>query len=168
MLLQILHLAQAALAGYGGQQSFAAIQNLQKYEETAQKAAKWSNEADRQLKKTRTTQAAGVVALVMSLVASVLLAFRGRSMGFLVRTLASPFMTGCLFLARQYMQDYWGGSKRGAAAQDGQLQRRAEADGGPAAGAGAADVLVVRDERLVIHGNRFTQYMATLHIAGLP
>ncbi|KAK8113805.1 uncharacterized protein PG998_001703 [Apiospora kogelbergensis] len=112
MLLQVLHIAQAALAGYGGQQSYNAIQNLQKYEETAQKMAKYSNEAERQLKKTRTTQAAGVVALALSLVASVLLAFRGRSMGFLVRTLASPFMAGCLFLAQQYMKDYWGGSKR--------------------------------------------------------
>ncbi|KAK8055703.1 hypothetical protein PG993_000930 [Apiospora rasikravindrae] len=112
MLLQVLHIAQAALAVYGGQQSIQAIQNLQKYEETTQKLAKYSNEAERQLKKTRTTQAAGAIALLLSLVASVMLAFRGHSYGFLVRTLASPFMTGLLFLARQYVQDYWGGGKR--------------------------------------------------------
>ncbi|KAK8050139.1 hypothetical protein PG994_011869 [Apiospora phragmitis] len=112
MLLQVLHIAQAALAAYGGQQSFHAIQNLLKYEEATQKLAKYSNEADRQLQKTRATQAAGAIALIMSLVASVLLAFRGHSYGFLVRTLASPFMAGCLFLARQYVQDYWGGGKR--------------------------------------------------------
>ncbi|KAK8088492.1 hypothetical protein PG997_003453 [Apiospora hydei] len=102
MLVQVVHIAQAALAVYGGQQSIQAIQNLQKYEDTTQKLAKYSNEAERQLKKTRATQAAGAITLLMSLVASVLLAFRGHSYGFLVRTLASPFMTGCLFLARHY------------------------------------------------------------------
>ncbi|KAK7924271.1 hypothetical protein PG985_006325 [Apiospora marii] len=112
MLLQALHIAQAALAVYGGQQSFNAIQNLQKYEEPTEKLAKYSSEAERQLKKTRSTQAAGAVALALSLAASVLLAFRGHTYGFLVRTLASPFMTFCLFLARQHVQDYWGGGKR--------------------------------------------------------
>ncbi|KAK7950890.1 uncharacterized protein PG986_006618 [Apiospora aurea] len=112
MLVQVVHIAQTALAVYGGQQSIQAIQNLQKYEDTTQKLAKYSNEAERQLKKTRATQAAGAITLLMSLAASVLLAFRGHSYGFLVRTLASPFMTGCLFLARQYVQDYWGGGKR--------------------------------------------------------
>lgn len=62
-LLPLLHLGQAALAGYAGQHSYNAIIRLQKYEEQTKKAAQYSDTAGDQLKKTRTTQAAGAGAV---------------------------------------------------------------------------------------------------------
>ncbi|KAI0123704.1 hypothetical protein BJ170DRAFT_92258 [Xylariales sp. AK1849] len=109
MFLQILHLAQAALAAYGGQQSYVAITNLQKYEETSEKLAKYSNEASRQLHKTRTTQTSGAAAIIFSLFVSLLLAVRGSSYGFLIRYAASPVMLAGVFFARQHIQEYWAG-----------------------------------------------------------
>lgn len=58
---QILHTGQVALCAYGAYVSYIAIRNLQQYEETSKKAAKYSGEAEHQLHKTRTTQASGAV-----------------------------------------------------------------------------------------------------------
>ncbi|KAH8668920.1 hypothetical protein BX600DRAFT_460962 [Xylariales sp. PMI_506] len=107
MLLQFLHLGQAALAGYGANQSYEAIWRLQKYESTSEKLAQYSSEAARQLHKTRTTQTAGVLAMLASLVVSLFLAFQGSSYSLLVRYLASPAMVGAVSAARMYIQDYW-------------------------------------------------------------
>ncbi|CAJ2504159.1 Uu.00g115530.m01.CDS01 [Anthostomella pinea] len=109
MFLQLLHLAQAALAGYGAQQSYVAITNLLKYEDASKKAAKISNEAGHQLHKTRTTHTSGAAALTVSLLVSLLLAVRGSSYGFLVRYLASPVMLAAVFFARAHVQEYWAG-----------------------------------------------------------
>ncbi|KAI1080583.1 hypothetical protein F5B20DRAFT_580243 [Whalleya microplaca] len=109
MFLQILHLGQAALAAYGGQQSYIAIINLRKYEETSEKLAKHSKEAAHQLHKTRTTQTSGALSLLLSLCASLVLAVRGSSYGFLVRYLASPAMLAAIFFAREHIQGYWAG-----------------------------------------------------------
>jgi hypothetical protein len=107
MLLPLLHVGQAGLAVYGGQQSYTAITNLQKYEDASKKLAKYSNEAERQLHKTRTTQASAALALLASLLASVYLAFRGGHGGFGLRYGASPAMCIGVFLARKHVQDYW-------------------------------------------------------------
>jgi hypothetical protein len=109
MLIQILHLAQVALAGYGAQQSYIAITNLRKYEDASKKLAKYSNEAERQLHKTRTTQTSGAVAVLVSLLASLTLLFRGSSYGLMVRYLASPVMCAASYFARAHIQDYWAG-----------------------------------------------------------
>lgn len=109
MLVQVLHLGQAALAGYGAQQSYIAITNLQKYEDASKKLAKYSNEAERQLYKTRTTQASGAVSVLVSLFVSLFLVFRGSSSSFIVRYLSSPAMAGAILLARTHMQQYWTG-----------------------------------------------------------
>jgi hypothetical protein len=109
MFLQILHLAQAALAGYGAQQSYIAITNLRRYEETSKKLAKYSNEAERQLHKTRTTQTSGAVAVLLSFFLSLLLAVRGSSYNVLIRYLASPVMVAGVFFARTHIQEYWAG-----------------------------------------------------------
>lgn len=61
--LRGFHILQAALAGYGAYNSYIAVVNLREYEDASRKAAKWSNEAQRQLDKTRSTQAAGVVSV---------------------------------------------------------------------------------------------------------
>jgi hypothetical protein len=58
---QLLHTGQVALCAYGAYVSFIAIRNLQQYEETSKKAAKYSFEAERQLHKTRTTQSSGAI-----------------------------------------------------------------------------------------------------------
>lgn len=61
--LRTFHVLQVFLASYGGYNSYIAIRNLQEYEESVRKAAKWSNEAQHQLDRTRSTQAAGVVSV---------------------------------------------------------------------------------------------------------
>lgn len=55
--MRVIHLAQALLSGYGAFHSYKAIVNLQTYEATTKKLAKWSDEVGKQLHKTRTTQA---------------------------------------------------------------------------------------------------------------
>lgn len=61
--LTLQHGLQAVLSGYGLRHSYVAITNLQKYEATTKKLAEWSQEAQDQLNKTRTTQSAGAVAV---------------------------------------------------------------------------------------------------------
>ena len=60
---RLAHVSQIVLSSYGAYQSYVAINNLQKYEETTKKLAKWSDEVANQLHKTRTTQASGAVAV---------------------------------------------------------------------------------------------------------
>ncbi|KAI4591637.1 hypothetical protein KJ359_012754 [Pestalotiopsis sp. 9143b] len=112
MFLQLLHLGQAGLAGYGAQQSYIAITNLQTYEETSEKLAKFSNEAERQLHKTRTTQTSGALAIAASLLAALYLFFKGGSGGALFRLVASPVMGAGIFFARSHIQGFWAGGKR--------------------------------------------------------
>ncbi|KAI1748671.1 hypothetical protein F4782DRAFT_516371 [Xylaria castorea] len=109
MLLKLVHVAQIVIAAYGAMQSQAAISKLLEYEDATKKLAKISSEADRQLHKTRTTQASGAVAILVSFVVSVLLTTGGASYGFLVRYLASPVMAGAVFAARAYLQGFWTG-----------------------------------------------------------
>lgn len=59
--MRLLHLAQAGLSAYGTYHSYHAITNLQAYEATTKKLAKWSDEVGRQLQKTRKTQAAAAL-----------------------------------------------------------------------------------------------------------
>lgn len=63
VLVQLLHVPQAALSAYGLYMSYISITNLRQYEEKSEKAAKWSGEAERQLHKTRTTQATGALSV---------------------------------------------------------------------------------------------------------
>ena len=62
-ILRIPHIGQLLYSLYGGYISYIAITNLQKYEEISKKAAEWSEEAENQLWKTRTTQASGALAV---------------------------------------------------------------------------------------------------------
>jgi hypothetical protein len=62
-LLAILHALQAAFGAYNLYLSSISIRNLQKYEERSKQAAKYSNIAEHQLYKTRTTQASGAIAV---------------------------------------------------------------------------------------------------------
>jgi hypothetical protein len=62
-LLSISHALQASFSAYTLYLSSISIRNLQKYEETSKKAAKYSNIAEQQLHKTRTTQASGALSV---------------------------------------------------------------------------------------------------------
>lgn len=108
-MLKLFHLAQIVIAAYGAMQSQVAIQRLLEYEDATKKLAKISSEAENQLHRTRTTQGSGAVAILVSFVASVLLATRGASNGFLVRYLASPLMTIAVYTVRGYLQGFWTG-----------------------------------------------------------
>ncbi|KAI1379869.1 hypothetical protein F4677DRAFT_297595 [Hypoxylon crocopeplum] len=113
MILQLIHLAQAALAAYGGKHSYVAITNLRKYENTTKKLAKVSSEAEHQRQKTYSTQTSGVVALLLSFFASLLLASRGSIYGVLPRYLIPVVMVVALFFAKEHMQDFWAGKAPG-------------------------------------------------------
>ncbi|KAI0119688.1 hypothetical protein F4814DRAFT_412975 [Daldinia grandis] len=113
MFLQILHLAQAALAIYGGKQSYIAITNLQKYENATKKLAKVSSEAERQRQKTYTTQTTGVATLVFSSFMSVLLARRGSAYGVLPRYLAPVATVAVVYFAREHIRGFWAGKTPG-------------------------------------------------------
>ena len=62
-LIPVLHAGQTALAAYAAQHSYEAITRVQQYEKQTEKAAQYSDTADRQLKRTRSTQAAGAGAV---------------------------------------------------------------------------------------------------------
>ncbi|KAI0847692.1 hypothetical protein F5Y00DRAFT_240861 [Daldinia vernicosa] len=113
MFLQILHLAQAALAIYGGRQSYIAIINLQKYENATKHLAKVSTEAELQRQKTYATQATGVVTLLFSFFMSVLLARRGSIYGVLPRYLAPVTVVVAVYFAREHIRGYWAGKTPG-------------------------------------------------------
>ncbi|KAI0975504.1 hypothetical protein F4678DRAFT_272311 [Xylaria arbuscula] len=117
MLLKLIHVAQLAIAAYGAMQCQVAISRLLEYEDATKKLAKVSSEAERQLHKTRTTQGAGAIAILVSFAASGLLLTSGSSYGVLVRYLASPAMALSVFAARTYLQDFWAG-KGGKAVTD--------------------------------------------------
>jgi len=61
LFLTLQHVLQVVLSFYALRHSYVAITNLRKYEETTKKAAEWSDEAQKQLDKTRTTMGAGAI-----------------------------------------------------------------------------------------------------------
>ncbi|KAI0530258.1 hypothetical protein GGR58DRAFT_493970 [Xylaria digitata] len=109
MLLKLVHLSQIIIAAYGAMQCQVAITKLLEYEDATKKLAKISSEAERQLHKTRTTQAAGAIAILASFTASVLLINGGASYGMFVCYLASPLMALSVFATRVYLRDFWAG-----------------------------------------------------------
>lgn len=111
MLLQLLHLSQAALAAYGGKQSYIAITNLRKYDKASEKLAKISGEAERQRKKTYATQTSGVIALLLSFFMSLLLARQGSIYGIIPRYLIPSVTFAGIGFAREHIRDFWGGGK---------------------------------------------------------
>jgi hypothetical protein len=66
-VLQIgLHAVQVAVSASNLYHAYISITNLRKYEEQMERAAKYVDEAAYRLRKTRTTQAAGTLALLSS------------------------------------------------------------------------------------------------------
>ncbi|RYP69626.1 hypothetical protein DL771_005990 [Monosporascus sp. 5C6A] len=105
VLVQLIHLAQVALAGYGALHSYGAITNLRTYESTAEKAAQYSNEAGRQLRGTRTTQGAGALALAASLGAALHLLLNGSA---LRCGLLAAVMAAVVAAAGAHVRGFWG------------------------------------------------------------
>lgn len=62
-ILTLVHASQAAFGIYNLYLTSISISNLQGYEDMSKKAAKYSNTAEQQLHKTRTTQASGTIAV---------------------------------------------------------------------------------------------------------
>ncbi|KAK5172565.1 uncharacterized protein LTR77_002685 [Saxophila tyrrhenica] len=107
LFLTLQHALQVVLAGYALRHSYVAITKLRKYEATTKKAAKWSDEAQQQLNKTRTTQGAGAITAVVSLLASLTLIalpnfFSGRT-----RSFVSPTLLVLVIGARRYIKSFW-------------------------------------------------------------
>nr|POF14868.1 hypothetical protein CFP56_71252 [Quercus suber] len=107
VFVQLMHVCQIALSAWGGYQSYIAIINLQKYEKTSEKLAEWSNEAARQLHKTRTTQTSGALAILSSLIAATALTVTGPSLPSWARYSASPIMLVGVLFARGHIKNYW-------------------------------------------------------------
>lgn len=107
VLTQLIHLTQAALAVHGATHSYTAITNLQRYEEPTEKLAKHSDEAARQLRETRVTQAVGALALAASLLTSLYLTLRGGALGFVLRTAVGLVVVGVLASARARVASFW-------------------------------------------------------------
>jgi hypothetical protein len=62
-LFPFIYTLQAAFSAYNLYLASISITNLQKYEEKSEKAAEWSDTAEKQLHKSRTTQASGTLAV---------------------------------------------------------------------------------------------------------
>ncbi|KAK5936678.1 hypothetical protein PMZ80_011049 [Knufia obscura] len=83
---------------------------LMHYEEKTKKAAQYSNEAERQLHKTRTTQSSAVMASVASTISATCLIFTRPSTS-TSAILATVNAAACLG-ARMYVADFWKGCAR--------------------------------------------------------
>ncbi len=131
-LFSLLHALQASLSAYTLYLSSIAIQNLQKYEKTSKKAAKYSNTAEQQLYKTRTTQASGALSVpspysfflfllltipqvLLSCLCSAILAiyplFSGRLGTFKVLLVVGT-NAAVLEMARQHVSAFWKGKAK--------------------------------------------------------
>jgi hypothetical protein len=73
-MLPAFHVGQAILASYTALLSYTSIVKLQKYEEMSKKVASYSNTAEHQLHKTRTTMTSGALSTLCSLLSCVALA----------------------------------------------------------------------------------------------
>ncbi|KAE8454411.1 hypothetical protein EG329_000033 [Mollisiaceae sp. DMI_Dod_QoI] len=110
VLLILLHILQAAFAGYNLYLASISIRNLRQYEDTAQKAAKYSNIAESQLWKTRYTQASMTIAVLFSFLSSsfIILGSKGKIAGLAI--------AGCnvaaLVAAWQHVGSFWTGKAK--------------------------------------------------------
>ncbi|KAI9640464.1 hypothetical protein NHQ30_011210 [Ciborinia camelliae] len=104
-ILGLIGTGQMVFTGYNLYLSSIAIPKLLKYEDTAVKAAQYSNLAEDQLFKTRTTQAASVGALVLTFItaSTFLLVTYTHSTIFAL----SNVNLAVLLVTRNYVGDFW-------------------------------------------------------------
>ena len=89
---------------------------LMRYEEKTKKAAKYSNEAGRQLQKTRTTQGAAIIACVASTITAACLAFIKSTK--ITSTIVALLNAAACAGARTYVSGFWRGAARVPGAGD--------------------------------------------------
>ena len=135
IFLGLQHVGQIVLSVYGLRHSFVAITNLQKYEATSKKLANWSKQAQDQLNKTRTTQAAGAIAVrtfahsmhthrltigqtLLSLVAAVVLLIPLNAVPSWSKPTASSTMVLITISARYYIKDFWAPGEKDSTGKD--------------------------------------------------
>jgi hypothetical protein len=128
LFFTLQHAGQLVLSFYAIRHSVVATRNLLKYEDATKKLAEWSDEVQRQLDKTRTTQAAGAVA-VRTIISNCLLielmisqaAFNFLAAAALIilpivvpnrlptwfKLGVSPTMLAITLGARQYLKNFW-------------------------------------------------------------
>ncbi|EPE27894.1 hypothetical protein GLAREA_04685 [Glarea lozoyensis ATCC 20868] len=109
-VLSIIYSLQAAFSAYSLYLASISIQNLQKYEEKSEKAAEWSNTAEKQLHKSRTTQASGTLAMVASFITSSASIFYPSSK-FAGLAIACANV-GALLAARVHVGNFWNGKAK--------------------------------------------------------
>ncbi|KAM0157935.1 hypothetical protein ACHAQE_005720 [Botrytis cinerea] len=109
-ILGLIGTGQIAFTGYNLYLSSIAIPKLLSYEDKAVKAAKYSNIAEEQLFKTRTTQAASVGALLLSFLTAThfLLSRYSSSTIFAL----SAVNLAVLLVTREYVGDFWKGKAK--------------------------------------------------------
>ncbi|KAF2125874.1 hypothetical protein P153DRAFT_389324 [Dothidotthia symphoricarpi CBS 119687] len=101
-------LSTTLLSTYGLTLSYKNITLLQKYQAKSEKAAEWSFSAARRLKTTQTTQAAGTVSLLLSLVTSAaLLVLQPPCDSTSSRFVAPLALAAVVFAARVHMARFW-------------------------------------------------------------
>ncbi|ESZ93386.1 hypothetical protein SBOR_6233 [Sclerotinia borealis F-4128] len=109
-ILGLIGSGQIAFTGYNLYLSSIAIPKLLSYEDKAISAAKYSNIAENQLFKTRSTQAASVGALLLTLItATPFLLFPYA--GSVIFALALVNIA-VLLVAREYVGDFWKGKTK--------------------------------------------------------
>ncbi|KAG4443530.1 hypothetical protein IFR05_001003 [Cadophora sp. M221] len=104
-ILSIIHVSQAAFGIYNLYLASISISNLQGYEDMSKKAAKYSNTAEQQLHKTRTTQASGTIALLFSVLSSAYLIFGSPGTGALQGVTGVNLLA--LVAARKHVGGFW-------------------------------------------------------------
>ncbi|ROW00421.1 hypothetical protein VPNG_07933 [Cytospora leucostoma] len=111
-LTSLLSIVISLVSGYATFQSFASIVNIKKYEEKAQRAAEWSNTAEKRLWDTRYTIGTGFVSCLLSLFSAVAYTLFVPSGSSIIK---APFRSvwpavlavALRFGASRYMHKFW-------------------------------------------------------------
>ncbi|RAL66791.1 hypothetical protein DID88_007574 [Monilinia fructigena] len=109
-ILGLIGTGQIAFTGYNLYLSSIAIPKLLSYEDKAVKAAKYSNIAEAQLFKTRTTQAASVGSLLLTLLTAIPFLLLRYSSGTIF--LVSAVNLAVLIATGKYVGDFWKGKAK--------------------------------------------------------
>ncbi|MCJ1460649.1 hypothetical protein MMC28_011031, partial [Mycoblastus sanguinarius] len=102
LLTTLLAIPLAILSVYAGQKSYIAINSLSSDKDRAERAAKYSDKAARELWRTRLTQASGAATVLFSLISSFAIIFLSTASGLL-----SIFNVAASAAAYMYISGFW-------------------------------------------------------------
>ncbi|KAL2062252.1 hypothetical protein VTL71DRAFT_6518 [Oculimacula yallundae] len=108
-ILTVIHAAQVAFGIYNLYLASNAINKLLGYEDMSKKAAKYSKTAEKQLHMTRSTQASGTIALLVSTLSAVYMIFGDPKIG--AQGVAGVNLLA-LVLARKHVGQFWSDKPR--------------------------------------------------------